>query len=246
MSLLVCILSIALVWEIQTSNAQSLSADPHWTKEQWSDSDQSFKILRLQIEKSLARKPRNQWLPWITRLRADSNKSPQQVGLFFKWAYATFLYTAETGKRDFKSAAEIQKRFSMDALPKSYEMARLRFLTEARLFASPNLLPLSERLLKRDPKDYDVGYLSINMFNVRDSPQRARAIQLARQLVKIAPNRGSAQASVGWVYFRIWLDTRNPKDAQTSIAAYQRYLQLAPSNDPFRDKVQGLINEMQK
>lgn len=239
-------LTILFLSQIDRTSAQTVSNQDSWMKKEWIEPEQPFQNLRLQIEKVFQKKSQKNWRSFITRLKSDADKSPQSKTALFKWAYASFLYSAETGITDFQTFARLQSLLSENFSSGSYQMACLRFLIESRMFASPRLLPIGERLFRRDSRDYDVGYLLINMFNVRNALQKPQAIRVARQLVKLSPTRRSAQSSLGWVYFRIWLDTHNPKDSATSIAAYRRYLQLAPTNDPFRKRAQDLIKEMQK
>ncbi|RYZ92627.1 MAG: hypothetical protein EOP06_03705 [Proteobacteria bacterium] len=131
--------------------------------------------------------------------------------------------------------------------PRVYNWTRLRFLVDARNFPDTLLRPVGERLVQRDPKDYEVKYRLIDTFNPGESKaEKKQALIYAHDLIRLNPKRASGYSALGGVYYRDWLLNKNRTDAGNAIAAYQRYLKIAPPNEPFRRQVTLLIALMRK
>lgn len=99
----------------------------------------------------------------------------------------------------------------------------------------------------REPDDYDVKFRLIAILTPGlSTEEKKQAVSYANDLIRIDAKRPSAYSALGGVYYRSWLISKSRDDAEKSIAAYRRYLQLAPANDTFRPQAQSIIAMMQK
>ena len=152
--------------------------------------------------------------------------------------------------KDSEGEAAIQQAFNaMQQIKpsKSYRFARLRFLLTARRGRYPELRKVGVRLARKDPQDYDVRYLLVNLLRPEMSPQdKNLAFQLIDEMKKIQPNRPSLQSIEGGVYYRLWLKNRDENNRRLTLVKYKRFLQLAPQSDSFRPQAQRIIAQLEK
>ncbi len=214
-----------------------------WTQERWNAKDPYARI-RSTVDAALARQAKPEQL--VEQYRLTAKKQPQSSQALFQWAYGSYRYSVQVHKLDRRSASQMNLKFAQLRSPHSYQYARMRFITEAMLFPSSRLKDLGLRLLKRNPNDVDVSHYMIDMLNLAKPQERATAFACAQRLVRLAPQRASSHASLGWVYFRSWLLNKNPADADKAVSAYQKYLQLAPPDDEFRSRAQKIIGMIHK
>ena len=225
----------------------------NWATEKWDGNEKKYRDMRLAIDQKikqganpveLARQYQKQARSWTD--------APGQ----YRWAYAAYK-AAEA--RGFPEKDETLKGISMEdirqALDKAadeetssrnYEYARLRFLSFARVWPESRLTPMGERLLKRNPKDFEVRFQQLRLLapGVREG-ERAEALSHVNWVFKNMPNDPIGHYLLGSVYSRIRMSTWSQADADKAIAAYQKFLQIAPSNEkyrPYRQKAEKEIS----
>lgn len=214
-----------------------------WTYQVWDSSDPYARV-RANADVALARESRPDQL--VGRYSQQASKQPRDPQALYLYAYTFYCRSVQTQKRDERRFTDLSRLFASTPSPRSYQYARLRFVIEGHVFATPKLASLGKRLLRRNPNDVDVNFYIINMLNMAQPSERALAFTCAYRLARINPKRASSYSSLGWVHFRSWMLTKNPQDADKAIAAYTKYLQLAPANDPFRPRAQQIIALIRK
>jgi hypothetical protein len=135
------------------------------------------------------------------------------------------------------------------ASPHAYEFARLRFLMEAWGAPFPQLEKLGQRLVHRNPQDYDVKYYLVQVLCTVPTPEaKQQALGYVREFMRANPKKISYWLNLGAVYNFSWYQSRgkNRADGKNAIAAYRKYLQLAPADDKKRKGVNEEIAYIQK
>lgn len=235
---------VAAVAQSQPGTSRVSRPDQYaWTREPW-DSKDPFARIRLDVDTALARQTKPGQL--VSQHQVALKKRPESPQALFQLAYSSYQQSLQTRKVDTRRVSELNRKFAQLPSPHSYQYARMRFITEAIAFPTSKLKSVGLRLLHRNPKDVDVNFHIINMLDLSKPQEKATAFVCARRLVQINPQRPSSHSSLGWVYCRSWMLTKSPQDADKAIAAYTKYLQLAPKNDPFRPRAQQIIAMIRK
>lgn len=228
------------------TNAQTVSSSgspmvQSWETAEWNGDDAPFARERKLLENASVA----QLEVLLHKGRAwPSNFIPLPLD-WFRYGTATYVLTTKWKhdvQNDLMHAIAWSGRISAPATP---TFARLQFLLQARGIPHPDFKSIGLRLAQRDPRDYDVRYYLCNSLMPDQIPaNKPLALRLCDQMQRLAPNRPSAYSAQGSIYFRCWLARRSGTDRQKSITAYNRFLQLASKNDPFRPQAQRLIAMM--
>ncbi len=218
-----------------------------WTSGSWDGDDKPYRQIRTAIDHAIAggRKPQELMYFYETFAR----KAPNDPKAQFRWAYAAYkaaltvdYYTGERILGDPRDA------LVLGPFPNTYEYARLIFLTEdyAVMFV-PELQQISKRFLKVSPQDTEVRYAAAkNLLYNRDPATRQLAVDCVYGLIRARPQWAKPRGLLGFVFYRQWKTTKSQSDAAKAIQGYQRYLALAPANDPFRQRAQETIAEIRR
>ena len=75
----------------------------------------------------------------------------------------------------------------------------------------------------------------------RSAGERAEAIAYSERLVQLQPKRANAYSALGGTYFVSWFKTKDRTDRDKSLAAYNKFLKLAPPRDPFRPQAMRIV-----
>lgn len=154
----------------------------------------------------------------------------------FRYAYAL---TRTYGQLPDSVRSEKRKNavalLSLKPFPRAYEYIRLRFLLEVSAFPQFELLPLGKRLFEHNPQDTQIKrqYATLLSYSSKLADIE-KAVQLSQELVKADPNNAGLHSHLGSAYDYFWIRTRQASHGRQAIAAYEKYLSLAPSNDTFR------------
>lgn len=216
-----------------------------WTVEEWSGEDSPFTKIRQEIDHRINSQNA---ADLSEKYRKQINKNHPEAEKVFRYVYAT--YRAATYNYAFKKtdkpflASLAMKRVSS---PHNYEFTRLRFLIETQVLPQLSLSSVGERLLRRNRKDFDVKY---NLVRVMDGgiypEQRERAITYSEELIRQAPNDSKVYAMLGSTYYKIWNRTNLQKYADKAIAAYRKYLAVAPSDALYRLSAEKTIERIEQ
>ena len=247
--LIFCLMNLGSVQAAPNPQPANPLADSllSWTMYPWSGDDTPYKTIRYAVFDAM-QKSQNP-LALVRQYKAAAQKKPLDQHVVFRYAYATYQLT--TQDKAFKQTTELHAaNWAAQHIdpPRTYQFARLLFLMETTLGGYGRaLLPLSERLLQRDPNDVQVMYRSLDILNGGMFPQDTdKAIAYAQKMVHLLPRSASVYAALGSVYFDIWGRTKSKSDADQAIAGYQKFLALAPANDPFRPRAEYMIRWLQQ
>lgn len=229
---------------IFAQNAPTVAPSYQWTTEKWSGDDAPYTATRRALEGASQQELKTH-IAKTAPVLAKPNPAAKTVFLYGYAAYllATKLHTPDS-EQPLAAALRAMERSKS---PDTYNYARLHFLLVARRGPFAPLRDVGIRLAQKDASDYDVRYYLNNLLKPGvKNEDKVLALRLCQQMIQLDPKRPSAHAALGWTYFRSWLTGKKPDDAEKSIAAYRKYLQLAPANDTFRPQAQSIIAMMQK
>ena len=166
--------------------------------------------------------------------------------LAFRWG--TYFYTRmqkEQVPRADQERELMLSRIMRIPYVSNYPNARLRFLLESSSFATPVLVPWGDRLLARNPNDVFTLYAqSKNLGGAKELAEVRRGLVLAERYAKLRKNPGSGQVAVASAHYMIWLRTKERSEAEASIAAYRRYLEIGKPGADIQTRVARLIRKM--
>ncbi len=204
--------------------------DTSWKKEAWSGSDQPYAAIRKEINK--AGKGTGDL---VLRYKSAAQKNPKDPVAAYRWGYA--YYVAATHNPSLlrsKTMQEVLEFLRAVPSPRSYEFARLRFLLEGN-GDEPGayLKEVGKRLLARRSKDNQVKFTLVRLLNpglyLED---RKLALAYGQDLMAAMPDKPNVYNLMGDIYMRIYVQTKDPSARDKAIAAYEKYLALAPPNFP--------------
>ena len=219
-----------------------------WTQDKWTGNDAPFARTRSQIEAAVASGTSPRTL--VAKYRKVALQKPNSALAQFAWGYAAYKAAV-----DPKVGANEGQRYLNDAFtglalappPHSYNYTRLRFLSGAQVGPFPELKSVGQRLLQHTPGDYDVRYyVATILANSRSPLDRSKGQAYAEDLARQRPKDPAALGLLGGVYYQSWVQTRSKADGERAVAAYRRYLQVAPADYAFRQVAEYLINKVEK
>ncbi len=240
-------LTIAICWATQAM-AQT-GKEWGWTKEKWTNSDTPYKKIREAIGPLYRAKKLND--KQLGLYKKAALEKPKDALALYRWGYYGFCFALLQSDVTIGSGkiGRVTEYFQNGPSPHSYEYTRLRYLVLSYMLqSSPQMAELSERLLKRDPKDYFVKYYAVSHHFTGKPKDEALALKLATELVDTEPKNAFVVSLLGYFYQRQWWGHHKPEDAQKSIELYQRYLELAnlPADDIGRRRTENNIKTLQK
>lgn len=222
----------------------SKTEEDSWMEMPFSGDDRPYTRSRLDIENAFEQGAEPNKL--VQKYRNLARQNPNDLKAQFRWAYASYQAVKAKTILSHDLSSAIRKLQSFKP-PYTYECARLRFILEARVSPRQKLKLLGERLLRKNPNDFDVKYNLIKVIEpTASSWDKQKAVLYCQQLIKSFPKKNSPYAMLGFVYFRSWLKAKNKADAQEAISAYREYVRRVPANDSFRKQAQSIIATIQK
>ena len=256
--LLTTILALAiLIYSSGFGIAQTGDANPHtvqtlwaWTTEKWDASDRPYQQIRDNIWRSISsgQKPEILDAKYRALAKSEAYHPPYDSVAQFRWAYVAYQAVIVNPQLiDHSDFAAATQALGYGPSPRSYEYARLRFLMEAMSWPDIHLKVAGERLLARVPDDFQVKYQLTHVLasGSTSSQNMNQAVLYAQQLVRAMPSKGRMYGLLGETYYTRWLSGKSSMDGDNAIAAYEKYLALAPPNDSFRHQAQYLIKKIQ-
>ena len=234
--------------------AQSFPPEQDWIIEMWTGKDAQYRQIRNNIDQRMARGEDVALIAYNLRKQL---RHPLDTKEQFRWAYAayqTVKHEKDTNPDQTIGDIVLALR-NADHMnpPRSYEYSRLRYLAMVRAFPEYMLKPMGERLLKRNPKDYDVMFCQVVVLEPGvNKVDEATSLAYTRTLIKVQPNTPRPYRLLGDVYYKMWLNrvlhhsADEPVVFNKALAAYNKALQVARPNDPFREKVKASIVNIQK
>ncbi len=261
--LLSAIISMAIATSSQVKQTRGLPPGPEsgigndigWTKTPWTASDTPYSKVRKAIEEAqelqrskgntdllidLTERYRNEVQDLLRMSRSlPSGQKVSSLKLVALFGFAACVHAGSvlphsyqvTHSQDGDDAIAMLRTVEN---PKSYEFTRMRWLTIQDSYQGV-LRDFGDRLLARQPKDYEVLFWLVRMYEDRDPKHQRRAMQLVDQLVNDFPDRPNVYFAKGDCYFLLSSPRNDWNMVRTAKQAYERYLQVAPKNSHFRE-----------
>ena len=245
---LACLLPVCKVWSAPPPFSPPTSQTQQWAwmLEKWKSNSYPFSQLQKAIEAELGDTKPNQ-AKKVLEVHAKSFASKPQSSIeLFRYAAALYLCSKYEGQSSsHRELFLVSQRFASVQSPGNYYYSRIRFLITLKTFPHPNLRRLAQRLLLRNPKDVDVLYQSLPLFDASQPDQKRQVFANLNTLRRLKPQSPALDSAEGGIYYRAWLSSKQPSDARMALAAYNRFLQIAPADEPFRAQAQRLIQQLQ-
>jgi len=210
-----------------------------WITAKWTDDEAAYLKIRQQIDArpTLTVDEVNGFLR-----EAQRTNDPKST---FRWVYA--YYIAQKTFHLFHYGGVGPIMFMKCQWPNNYQCARIRFIVSVEYRTFANLIPMGQRLMKRDPKDYDVefAYADLLTHQADDPKSLASAIVVAQQIVKQNKTKASAYSLLADTHFGRYLYTESTDDIQPAIDNYKIYLALTRPDDTFRSHAMDIIRRLE-
>lgn len=218
-----------------------------WASQEWTGDERPYRQARAELERRAASGQLTDAA--LRNYRASAQAQPTDPLASFRWGFAAYQAAKLAPRYHDRSRilAGVELALQRAPSPRTYQFARLRFLIEGRDFPYPQLRPLGERLVRRDPDDVDVKHHFLKYLNVSRSPaEKERALAYARDLIRLAPQDPRSHFALGQVWMRIWNQSKSRSDADKAVAAYRKSLELEPPGRESRETIEQLIRLIQK
>lgn len=212
-----------------------------WASKPWSGDNKPYHEARVQIDNSAARGKLN--LDVVATYYKLWLQTPGNPLALFRWAYANDVVVARFRNLP-PHPSPADGAFGQCPDPHTYDYERIRYLINW----SGNeivLLSLAKRLLAHDPNDYPIQFNLASRYGGNDSPvEKAASIARAMRLLAQYPHKPEIYSILAGIYCDHWLFQKNAADGQKAIFYYNKYLQLAPADDPWRKQAKYWINQI--
>jgi hypothetical protein len=221
-----------------------------WIKEKWTSNDKPYLALRTLIDKEVnARKNRPDRLQVLVKQYENhAKKRPTKAQDQFAWAYSAYQASANGMliRGGWGTPRDLSLALSQPKSPQSYQFARLRFLIAGWWRPIQELIPLSERLLQRNPKDYETKFYVVKVLSTGSQTQVRRAVRLAEEMVSERPNKRNSHAALADARWCLFLKTRKKEDGKAAIVAGETYLSMLPKDAPSRAECEDIIRSIRR
>ena len=224
-----------------------------WIKEPWTASDKPFISIRQRVDKAIAQGKSPFEL--AGKYKANALKQPSSAQRQFAWGYSAWRAYRKNSEGNTKRQQVIiglPEYLARVPATHSAEFARMHFLVlgvaQAGAPADRRLREVGNRLIQRFPSDTTIKvYQSrVIVYTSQMTPEdKKEALKLAQGAVNSQPKVLNNYATLGGVYYVSWMKSHSQSDSQKAIAAYRKYLELAPKDDNFRPRAESIIKQLQ-
>lgn len=213
-----------------------------WANMKWTGDNRQYHNIRIQVDQLAAQ---GKLTPELLRANYRSfQQTPHDPLVLFRWAYADNLAIRLSPNLP-QHFSPGDGAFAACPDPRTYDYDRMRLLLNwpgNELL----LLPLAKRLLANDPKDYPLQYNLATMSSGTDTPiKQAVAVKRAERLLAQYPNKPEIYGLLGGIYCDHWVFQKHAADGRKAIFYYQKYLQIAKPDDPWRKQANFWINRIE-
>ena len=218
----------------------------NWTKEAWNGDNTPYQVTRSAIDQETGSEIRLTGL--LSMYKAKAQKNLNDPLMVYRWGYAAYNATTRQDKATaYKTLDGVQQALQDAPSPRTYDYARLRFLVGEFYTTHRQAVPVAQRLLARENKDYLVAYRLAEIYLEAEYPARIQeALSICSDMKQEYPLRSSIYALTGEAYILEWHRNHAPADAHNVVENYQKYLEIAPPEADFRKRATQIIDEFQK
>lgn len=240
---------VVLVFSPIVCKSQGSFPENDWMIEMWTGNDAPYRQARNAIDKRIAR---GEDVALIAYNLRKQTTHPADTTAQFKWAYAA--YRTVKKKKDTGSYQTMQdivtalERGDDMNPPHSYEYSRLRFLARVNNGAESKLKTVGARLLKRNPRDYEVMFCQLEvLYSGTNRKEEALRIGYANTLIKVQPYNPKVYNLAGNVYdemctYRVLHSLpEEPALYNKALFYWNKALRLTPLSDPEHKRLAAKI-----
>ena len=222
---------------------QQTSSNTSWLTEKWTGNEKPYATARENIDNDFSHGRIT--VAYLSNLEEAWNQNEHDPLTLFRWSYARYVSQNLNPALPFTTVPSYGA-FDEVTSPHTYQYTRVRFLTEVMIGSHPELMAAGQRLLDRNPNDFDVEYgLTACFPQYMSANDKDTALAYATHLINKYPNKPSVYSVKGGIYFGYWIDHRDKGDARNAIKWYQQYLRLAPANYVWRKQAKSIIALLQ-
>jgi hypothetical protein len=232
-------------------------ADPSWTKEKWTGNNQPWRAMRTELDNvvktQVARKAE-----LIAAAEAAFTKHPNDAKLLYRWAYLAYRFGIPNGKVSADTEYRlIRSKFLKVKSPQVPEYTRARFLIEAwhlagSYYSAEHLTEAADRLIACDPNDRTVKFLyawlqvaSRDLSRIDKALGYLDAVQRHNQ-AQGSPYPEALEYYRALLYWSRHSAAKRKADAESAIAAFERYKETVKINKMERERVDRGIAAIKK
>jgi len=216
-----------------------------WMNAPLTGDDRPYQALRDAIERALSsgRKPADVAKEYQTAATQRPADPVAKFGYYYAANRAQNVPNGISNVEAWRAEGDFDSALEKHILPHTYNYARLAFLEGVYGASDIHLISIGRRLMKRNPKDSAVEYALAKVLTYSDAPSDfAQAVALQQDLARRFPNSPSTYWLLGDVYYHTAYRSRLVADAERSIAAYQRVLDVAPPTPEVRNDVRLTVS----
>jgi hypothetical protein len=193
-----------------------------WVFVAWSEDDSKLTAIRKSIEKSKSSAALAASLDRLQKQAKRSAKSTDDFNLGYTAVWAHLLDPGNSG-----TAISSESYLSQRPCPASYEYSRMRFLLATLTGVPHNFLGYgADRLLKRDPEDWTVMFLSVKVLMGKWKEQRDIGNERVAKLLKHYPHEWSVALLAGDWNKKLASSSRDPQFMERAMSYYRETLKL--------------------
>lgn len=225
---------------------QRLATYYAWLNAPWSDDDTPYQKIRDNIDRDLTAGQDAEAV--YQRYKTQAVKAPTEPKAVFGLTYAAYRAEMTPSNSDKTQIIDdvgyisLLIEYKKASLPHTYNYARLAFVSYASAFADPKMIDVGKRLFQRDSNDHDVEYyLSAVLNSSNDPADRQQAMAYEQDLARRTPNDPRLYRLLGMIHYNTAWVHHSQTELDACIEAYQRYLQLAPSDKETRSIIPARI-----
>lgn len=234
----------------RSRNSFPVQAKSHyaWVSEKWSGDEIPYKQFRISVDNAVQQ---GQSPAKLAEKYSDGKQDRQHPLAVFRWAYPAYLAEKQKGfpersqvMQDIRDYMQYATDFSP---PHNYEYDHLRFLAITHNEPIMQLAIMGERLVQRNPEDYEVRYLWGECMSTSSEYARTKnSVDNARILVKTFPKDPIAQLLLAGIYgsFAGEKKYQDSKTLDQATVAYQEVLSLSKPGDKNYKAAQFYIDHM--
>jgi hypothetical protein len=200
-----------------------------WTKGDWKGDDRKYLAEQERISKLAAAQIKTE----LNFMYRAHKKVPVTNIKIFKFMCLELAYKKLGHSVTEDTDSKAGRGYIYGAMNKhydanSYVFTRVCFIHTTRFdMAHISLIPLSERLLKRDPNDWEVLNGSLKIYEPQGyKGHREIGEKLVKRIDDLNRATPSSEFNIGYFYFLCWQDSNQTSDKTRSRKRFERAIEL--------------------
>lgn len=197
-------------------------ATPQWGTGRWDKDDAELTAIEKAVVSRTQNLSKKDFSAILREYQTLSEDQPSNVQAQYQYAFALRGYTSKFMM--FYTPPMflgISERLVAHPVPRSYKYTRMTFLVRAMTgLHMHELFEVGQRLVKRNPNDYDVLYRLPDTANYKIAAQRTLAFQTAYKARSLRPDSPGTLHLLANTYGGAWVATRNVDYGRKSAHYY--------------------------